>query len=100
MKFRAEALFDKAIVKRVEIADKSPQTIILIDQGSGGTIYAGEVVSIGPGIATPDGFIKSRVEEGQTVLFAPQNTGLLELDGEKYFVMAEQQIIGILYDNN
>ena len=100
MTVRAKALFDKVIVKEVEIADKSPNKLILINSTQSGTIKAGKVLSIGPGIAMPDGeLLKSRVEEGDLVLFAPQNTGILELDGQRLFVMAEQQIVALLYDN-
>jgi len=94
MSFRP--LHDRVLVRRIEEEEKTPGGVIIPDTAKEKPIV-GEVVAVGPGVRDEKGEIRPLdVKEGDRVLFGKWSGTEVTLDGEKYLIMKEDDILGIL----
>lgn len=90
-------LGDKIVVKQVEVEEKTEGGIIFL-QGDGSQQPQGTIIAVGPGKQLLDGsHYPPQVKVGEKVVFsAYANGNPIEVDGEKYLVMDETQILAVL----
>lgn len=58
----------------------------------------GTVVAVGPGRVEGGRWVRLQVQSGDRVVFRPYTTAEVELNGSKYVVMGEHQILSVLED--
>ncbi|MCX7545601.1 co-chaperone GroES [Marinicella gelatinilytica] len=90
-------LHDRVIVKRLEEETTSPGGIVLPSSATEKPVI-GEVLAVGNGRLLDNGEVKAlEVKVGDKVLFEDKfNVNEVKIDGEKFVVMKEQDIIGII----
>lgn len=89
-------IYDKIVVKRVEEQEKTAGGIILPDTAKEKP-QVGEVVAVGEGrLGKTDQLIPLKVKVGDKVLFNKYAGTEVELDGEKYLVMSEDEVLAII----
>lgn len=61
--------------------------------------FQGRIIACGPGGQTPEGVtMPMTVEVGQVVIYPKYGGAEVEIDGETYTIVAEQEILGIVHD--
>jgi chaperonin GroES len=89
-------LNDKIVVKRVEAEEKTPGGIVLPDTAKEKP-KQGKVLSVGDGKLLESGKRASfQVKEGDRVLFSAYAGNEVNVDGEEYLIMSEDDILAIL----
>ncbi len=93
---KIKPLYDRVVVKKVELEQKTAGGIILPDTAKEES-QIGEIVAVGEGRLLEKGEIKSlKVKEGEKVLFSKYAGNEVELDGEKYLIIREEDILAIV----
>lgn len=88
-------LHDKLLVRRAEAAEKSRGGIIIPDNAKEAP-REGEVLSVGAGAIRPDGTVRElAVRVGDCVLFGAYAGTELTIEGEKYLLLAEGDVLAI-----
>jgi chaperonin GroES len=94
--FRIKPLGDRVIVKPLEAEEKTKGGLFLPDTAKEKPIE-GIVVAAGPGKVTEEGKeIKMTVKTGDKVLYGKYSGTEVNLDGEEYLIMRENDIFGII----
>lgn len=94
--FRIKPLGDRVIVKPLEAEEKTKGGLFLPDTAKEKPIE-GIVVAAGPGKVTDEGKeIKMTVKTGDKVLYGKYSGTEVNLDGEEYLIMRENDIFGII----
>ncbi len=89
-------LNDRILVKRVEEEEKTAGGIIIPDSAKEKPAE-GKVVAVGAGKRNDAGErIAMDVKEGDRVLFSKYGGTDVKVDGEKYLIMREDDILGII----
>ena len=89
-------LHDKVIIKRLEEEEKSAGGIIIPDTAKEKP-QQGKVIAVGTGIVLKDGkTIPLQVKPGDRVLFSKYGGTEIEFGDEKYLVLREDDILGII----
>jgi chaperonin GroES len=89
-------LNDRILVKRVEEEEKTAGGIIMPDSAKEKPAE-GKVVAVGAGKRNDAGErIAMDVKVGDRVLFSKYGGTDVKLDGEKYLIMREEDILGII----
>lgn len=90
-------LFERVLVKRDEADGVTKGGIILPDQAKEKPVR-GKVVAIGKGNLTRDGKerIPMDVKEGDTVTFQPYAGHEVEVLGEKFLIINQQEIMAVI----
>jgi chaperonin GroES len=89
-------LNDRILVKRVEEEEKTAGGIIIPDSAKEKPAE-GKVVAVGAGKRNDAGDrIAMDVKVGDRVLFSKYGGTDVKLDGEKYLIMREEDILGII----
>ncbi len=89
-------LFDRIIVKRDEAETKTPGGIVLPDQ-SKEKPQKGKVIAVGEGKMNNDGKrIKMSVEVGDRVVFSSYAGNEVELDGEEFLIMNQDNVLATI----
>jgi chaperonin GroES len=89
-------LHDRVIVQRIEGLEKSAGGIIIPDTAKEKP-QEGKVIAIGTGTVTKDGkTIPLQVKPGDRVLFSKYGGTEIEFGDEKYLVLREDDILGII----
>ena len=89
-------LHDRVLVKRLEAGDAKRGSIIIPDTAREKP-QEGKVIAVGTGIVTDEG--KNRplaVNEGDRILFGKYSGSEIQLDGQDYLIMKEEDVLGIL----
>ena len=89
-------LHDRVLVKRLEAGDAKRGSIIIPDTAREKP-QEGKVIAVGTGIVTDEG--KNRplaVKEGDRILFGKYSGSEIQLDGQDYLIMKEEDVLGIL----
>ena len=87
---------DRIVVKKDESEEKTPGGIVLPDVAKKRP-WRGEVLAVGEGKLLDDRTVKPmRVKSGQVVVFGAYAGHEVEIEGEKYLVMSEDDVIGTL----
>jgi chaperonin GroES len=89
-------LQDRVIVKQSEAEEKTKSGILLPDTAKEKPTK-GKVISVGPGKADKDGKAQAlNVKAGDTVYYGKYSGTDVEVDGEKFVILRESDILGIL----
>ncbi|WP_428940439.1 co-chaperone GroES [Fontivita pretiosa] len=89
-------LADRVIVKPSEAEEKTPSGIVLPDTAKEKPTK-GKVIAVGPGKLDEKGRrMELSVREGDTVVFGKYSGTDVEIDGEKYVILRESDLLGVL----
>ncbi len=90
-------LGDKIVVKPIEEEEKTPSGIFLPETAKEKP-QQGEVIAVGPGRWNNDKGerIPLDVKVGDRVIFAKYSGTEVKLDGEKYLIMSESDVLAIV----
>ena len=92
-----EPLHDKVVVKQLSDKEVTPSGIVLPDSVTQEKPMEGEVVAVGKGKMMENGSIAPMsVKVGDKVLFTKYAPDEVEVDGQKYLVVSEDKILGII----
>ncbi|HZN02368.1 MAG TPA: co-chaperone GroES [Candidatus Polarisedimenticolia bacterium] len=89
-------LHDRVLVKRLEEGDAKRGSIIIPDTAKEKP-QEGKVVAVGAGTVTDEG--KNRplaVKKGDRILFGKYSGSEIQLNGEDFLIMKEEDVLGIL----
>lgn len=87
---------DKIIVKRLEAEEKTKGGIVLPDSAKEKP-KQGKVLSIGDGKLLPNGSRQSfSIKEGDKVLFTSWAGSEVNVDGEEYLIMTEDDLLAVV----
>jgi chaperonin GroES len=93
---RLRPLHDRVLVKRIEEKDERRGGIVIPDTAKEKP-QEGQVVAVGTGKVADDGKRTAlEIKAGDRVLFGKYSGSEIELDGEEYIVMKEDDVLGIL----
>lgn len=93
---KLKPLYDRVVVKKVEMEQKTAGGIILPDTAKEES-QIGEVVAVGEGKLLDNGEVRPlRVKAGDKVLYSKYAGNEVELDGEKYLIIREEDILAIV----
>jgi len=94
VKFRP--LHDKVLVKRLDGEEKTKGGIIIPDTAQEQS-QEGEVVAVGNGLIGEDGKVrKPDVKPGDNVLFSKYGGTDINIEGDSYVVMKEEDILAVI----
>jgi len=89
-------LADRVIVKPSEAEEKTPSGIVLPDTAKEKPTK-GKVVAVGPGKLDEKGRrMELSVREGDTVFYGKYSGTDVEIDGEKFVIHRESDLLGVL----
>src|ERR1700681_3524694 len=90
-------LYDRVVVKRLEEKGSAMQGVLHIPDSAKEKPQEGEVVAVGKGKRLENGtLVPLVVQAGDRILFGKNSGNDIKLDGEKYMIMREDEILGIL----
>ena len=93
---KLKPLDDRIVIKQSEAEEKTAGGIILPDTAKEKP-QIGTVVAIGPGKVLDDGTrAKMSVKNKDEVLYAKYIGSDVEIDGEKYVILKESDVLGIV----
>jgi chaperonin GroES len=96
MKTTLRPLHDRVLVKRREEQDEKHGSLIIPDTAKEKP-QEGKVVAVGTGKVTDEGKkLPLAVKTGDRILFGKYSGNEVELDGEAYLIMKEEDVLGIL----
>ena len=91
-------LHDRLIVERIEDTEQMVGGIIIPDTAKEKP-QQGKVLAVGKGKVKDDGTVTPLdVKAGDTVLFGKYSGQEIKLDGTEYFIMREDEILGVIED--
>ena len=89
-------LHDRILVRRVEEVKKSAGGILIPDSAAEKP-STGEVIAVGTGKLLDSGEIRPLdVKKGDVVLFGKYSGSETEIGGDKYLVLREDEIMGVI----
>jgi len=89
-------LADRVIVKPSEAEEKTPSGIVLPDTAKEKPTK-GKVIAVGPGKLDDKGRrMELSVRDGDTVFYGKYSGTDVEIDGEKYVILRESDLLGVL----
>ncbi len=89
-------LYDRVLLRRLDAADEVRGGIIIPDSAKEKPLEA-EVVATGPGKRLDDGTNASMtVAVGDTVLVGKYGGTEIQLDGDDYLIVREDEVLGII----
>ena len=89
-------LHDRVLVKRLEGGDEKRGSIIIPDTAKEKP-QEGKVIAVGTGSVTDEG--KTRplaLKKGDRILFGKYSGSEVQLNGQAYLIMKEEDVLGIL----
>ena len=96
MATKLRPLSDRVIVKQSEAENKTPSGIVLPDTAKEKPTK-GKVVAVGPGKLDDKGKrMELNVRAGDTVYYGKYSGTDIEVDGEKFVILRESDVLGIL----
>jgi len=89
-------LQDRVIVKQSEAEEKTPSGIVLPDTAKEKPTK-GKVIAVGPGRLDDNGKpMELSVRKGDTVFYGKYSGTDIEVDGEKFVILRETDLLGVL----
>jgi chaperonin GroES len=89
-------IYDHLVVKLEEEEEKTKSGIVLPDTAKEKP-QKGKVIAVGAGRILDNGQrVKPEVKAGDTVIFSKYSGTELKLDGEKYLILTESDVLAIL----
>ena len=96
MTVKVRPLHDRLIVERIEDTEQMVGGIIIPDTAKEKP-QQGKVLAVGKGKVRDDGSVTPLdVKPGDTVLFGKYSGQEIKLDGTEYFIMREEEILGVI----
>ncbi len=96
MAVKVRPLHDRLIVERIEDTEQMVGGIIIPDTAKEKP-QQGKVLAVGKGKMRDDGTVTPLdVKAGDTVLFGKYSGQEISLDGTEYFIMREDEILGVI----
>ena len=96
MATKLRPLSDRVIVKQSEAENKTPSGIVLPDTAKEKPTK-GKVVAVGPGKLDDKGKrMDIGLRAGDTVYYGKYSGTDIEVDGEKYVILRESDVLGVL----
>lgn len=97
-KVSIEPLGDRVVVRPQEKGQEttSPSGIIIPESVDKEQPMQGEVIAVGPGGFDDGARVPMTVKEGDTVLFSKYGYEEVKVDGVKYYIISESNILGII----
>ncbi|MBN2138201.1 MAG: co-chaperone GroES [Sedimentisphaerales bacterium] len=93
---KLKPLDDRIVVKQAEAEEKTSGGIILPDSAKEKP-QIGKVIAVGPGVLLDDGSRgKMSVKKNDKVLYAKYMGSDVEIDNEKYVIIKESDVLGII----
>lgn len=93
---KIKPLGDRILVKRLEAEEKTKGGIVLPDTAKEKPKEA-KVISVGTGKQTESGkSIPPSVKEGDRILFSSYAGTDVEIEGDEYLILREEDILGII----
>ena len=93
---KLKPLDDKVVIKQSQAEEKTRGGIILPDTAKEKP-QMGKVVAVGPGKLLDDGGRGAmNVKKGYEVIYGKYSGTEVEVDGEKYMIVSEDQILGVV----
>ncbi|MFN3871257.1 MAG: co-chaperone GroES [Aquificaceae bacterium] len=90
-------LYDKIVVKRFEEQEQRTASGIIIPDTAKEKPQVGEVIAVGEGKLLQNGQqVPPKVKPGDKVVFNKYAGTEVELDGEKYLIMSEDEVLAII----
>ncbi|MFN7066094.1 MAG: co-chaperone GroES [Aquificaceae bacterium] len=90
-------LYDKIVVKRLEEQEQRTASGIIIPDTAKEKPQIGEVIAVGEGKLLQNGQqVSPKVKPGDKVVFNKYAGTEVELDGEKYLIMSEDEVLAII----
>jgi chaperonin GroES len=94
MKFRP--LYDRILVERVESEEITKGGIIVPDSAKEKP-QQGKVIAVGQGKRLEDGkLVPLEVKAGDTILFGKYSGSEIEIEGNEYLIMKEEDVLGLV----
>lgn len=93
---KLDPLFDNVVIKRDDAADKTKGGILLPDVAKDAP-KRGTVVAVGNGVFKDGTFCETTVKANQRVLFGAFAGSEFEIDGQKYLIMKESEVLGVFF---
>jgi chaperonin GroES len=89
-------LYDRVLVKRLEAQDDRHGRIIIPDTAKEKP-QEGKIIAVGTGRMTEDGKkLPLALKEGDRILFGKYSGSEVQLDGQEYLIMKEEDVLGIV----
>jgi chaperonin GroES len=89
-------LDDKVVIKQSEAEEKTAGGIILPDTAKEKP-QIGKIIAVGPGKLLDDGKrAKMNVKKNDEVIYAKYIGSEIEIDGEKFVILRESDVLGII----
>ena len=86
------------VIKQLEAKEKTAGGIFLPEAAKEKPMI-GKIIAVGPGKTNDNGTVtKMSVKKGNKVLYSKYMGSEVELDGEKYIILKEADILGIIED--
>ena len=96
MSLNLKPLGDRLVVKPLEEEEVTPSGIVLPETAKEKP-QKGEILAVGPGTRSDSGDrFELDVAVGDTVLFAKYGGTEIKVDGDKYLIMRESDILAVL----
>ena len=93
---KVRPLDDRVVIKQSEAEEKTTGGIILPDTAKEKP-QIGKVMAVGPGKILDNGkHAEMSVKKNDTVIYAKYMGNDIEIDGEKYVILKESDILGIV----
>ncbi len=93
---KLKPLADRVIVKQMEAEEKTASGIYLPDAAKEKPTK-GKIVAVGPGKADDNGKVMAlSVKAGDTVYYGKYSGTEVEVNGEKYVILRESDLLGVL----
>ena len=91
-------LFDRVVLKKLAAAETTASGIVLPGQGDKEKPGQGEIIAVGPGGIVDGKEIKMQVKAGDKVLYSKYAGSDVEIEGQKYIVIKQNDVLAIIED--
>lgn len=96
LKVNVRPLDDRVLVKPAEAEDKTKNGIYL-PEGAKEKPMMGKIIATGPGKLADDGTrTPTSVKKGDTVVYGKYAGTEIEIEGEKYIIVRENELLGVV----
>lgn len=90
---KLKPLYDRVLIKRIEMEDKTPGGIIIPDAAKE-KAQTGKVVAVGQGRVTPEGKTVPMAVKAGDVVFFGKYAGTEA--GDEYLIIREDELLGVV----
>jgi len=92
---KLQPLYDRVLIKRVNVEEQTKGGIFIPESAKEKPLE-GEIIATGPGKIIDNKRVPLDVKIGDRILFAKYSETEITLEGEKYLLLKEDDILGII----